>query len=308
MLGFPPVLIDVTVSELLQTESTPASAPVRLTESSFGQIAVLSGLIIWLYGPTSARLVVQWWQDPNFSHGFLVPLFSFFVVWRDRARFTRMTPQPSLTGLLLLGLGMLVLIVGQMGAELFLARFSLLLTLAGLIVLFGGWNFFRAVLFPWAFLILMIPIPAILYNQITFPLQLLASKIAAGALASLGVPVLREGNVITLSAMTLEVAEACSGIRSLMSLITLAVIYGLIVEKQNWVRYLLVVASVPIAVIANSIRIIGTGLLVQYWNMDAAEGYFHASWGWMIFVVSLLMLYAFHRLVCMIWRQKGTPS
>jgi exosortase len=273
---------------------------------SVWQIAILAVLVLWLYGTVLVRLVVQWCEDPNFSHGFFVPLFSAFVVWRDRDRIARIVPLPSGTGLLLLGFAMLLLVVGQMGAELFLARFSLLLMLASLIVLFLGWNFLRAVLFPWAFLLLMIPIPAILYNQITFPLQILASKLAAAVLALLGVPVLREGNVITLPTMALEVAEACSGIRSLMSLITLAIIYGFIVEKQLWIRCVLVIAAVPIAVIANSVRIIGTGLLVQYRNAAAAEGYFHSSWGWLVFVISLLMLYALHRMIRALWGETRT--
>ncbi len=297
------------MSELVQTQAAPASdASRRSIPLSLWQIAVLASLFFWLYGAVLVRLVAQWWEDPNFSHGFFVPLFSAFVVWRQRVRIARIAPRPSSIGLLMLGLAMLFLVVGQLGAELFLARFSLLLVLAGSIVLFLGWNFFRAVLFPWAFMILMIPIPAILYNQITFPLQLLASKNAEAVLALLGVPSLREGNVITLPSMALEVAEACSGIRSLMSLITLAVIYGFIVEKRTGVRCLLVMASVPIAVIANSIRVIGTGLLVQYWNTEAAETYFHASWGWMIFVISLLMLFAFHRLVDIIRPKKGASS
>ena len=154
----------------------------------------------------------------------------------------------------------------------------------------------------------MIPIPAILFNQITFPLQLLASKVSAAVLPLLGVPILREGNVINLPAMTLEVAEACSGIRSLMSLVTLAIIYGYLTEKRVAVRVVLALASVPIAVAANSVRIIGTGLLVQYWDPDKAEGYFHASWEWIIFVISLVMLYALHSLMRMLWREKGTES
>lgn len=200
-------------------------------------------------------------------------------------------------GIPILAFALCVLVVGQMGAELFLSRFSLLLVLAGLTVLFFGWTLFRAVLFPWAFLVLMIPIPAILFNEITFPLQLLASRVAATTLPIFGVPVLREGNLIILAAMPLEVAEACSGIRSLMSLVTLAIIYGYLTERRLWMRCLLAVASVPIAVVANSVRIIGTGLLVQYWDPDKAEGYFHASWGWIVFVISLVLLYALHRLV-----------
>ena len=121
----------------------------------------------------------------------------------------------------------------------------------------------------------------------------------------LGVPVLREGNVINLPAMPLEVAEACSGIRSLMSLLTLAIIYGYLMEKRLWVRWTLAIASIPITVFANDVRIVGTGLLVQYWDPQAAEGYFHASWGWIIFVVSLVMLYALHALIRWLVPEKG---
>jgi len=133
----------------------------------------------------------------------------------------------------------------------------------------------------------MIPIPKILSNQITFPLQLLASQVASVILSSLfGVPVLREGNVIYLASMRLEVAEACSGIRSLVSLLTLAIIYGYLMERRLWVRWVLALSAVPIAIAANNVRIIGTGLLGQYWNPDMAYGFYHASWGWIVFVVA----------------------
>ena len=166
------------------------------------QVGVLAGLLLWLYWSTLVHLVGQWWNDPNFSHGFFVPLFSAFVIWQERDRLARI---PSAAVLVRPGracwqaLG--VLIVGRLGAELFLARSSLLLVLAGVVILFLGWNLFRAVLFPWAFLLLMIPIPTIVFNQITFPLQLLASQVSAAVLPSVGVPFLREGNVINLASM-----------------------------------------------------------------------------------------------------------
>jgi exosortase len=143
----------------------------------------------------------------------------------------------------------------------------------------------------------MVPIPAIIFNQITFPLQLLASKLASAALPLFGVPVLREGNIIELPAMPLEVAEACSGIRSLLSLGTLAIIYGYFLETKISRRTLLALAAVPIAVAANAFRIVGTGLLVQYWDPDKALGFFHEFSGWVIFVVSLLLLLLFQRLM-----------
>jgi exosortase len=280
----------------------------RFSRGAYWQLGILGALILWLYGSTLAHLVLQWWQDPNFSHGLFVPLFSAFVVWQERGELAKLTLRPSWTGLPILAFGLCVMIVGRLGAELFLSRASLLLVLAGLIVLFCGWNFFRAVYFPWAFLILMIPIPAILLNQITLPLQSVAAKVAAAVLPILGVPVLREGNIIYLPKMPLEVAEACSGIRSLMSLVTLAIIYGYLTEKRRWVRWLLALASVPVTVIANDVRIVGTGLLVQYWDAAMAEGYYHASWGWLIFVVSLVMLYGIHLLVGFLFPEKGGES
>ncbi len=144
-------------------------------------------------------------------------------------------------------------------------------------------------------LLLAIPLPAIIFNQITFPLQILASKLASALLPLFGVPVLREGNVIELPLMKLEVAEACSGIRSLMSLFTLAVFYGYFLEKSNWRRVALALASIPIAIAANAVRILGTGLCVQYWDPDKALGFFHEFSGWVIFLVSLACLYLVHR-------------
>jgi len=297
------------VRELLQTEPAAARpATGLLTAVSQWQIAILTLLSLWLYGPTLAHLVAQWWHDPNFSHGFFVPLFSALVLWQERRRLAQLPLQPSWAGLGIMILALLIFVVGQMGAELFLARFSMLILLVGLIVLFMGWNFLRALSFPLAFLVLMIPIPTIVFNQITFPLQLLASRLAAGVLPVLGVPVLREGNVIYLPNMPLEVADACSGIRSLMSLGTLAVIYGYLMDRRIILRVVLAVASVPIAVVANSLRIVGTGLIVQYWDSEKAEGFFHAGWGWIIFVICLVSLFLLHRLLLLVWPENDISA
>lgn len=277
--------------------SIPRVPAVAKTRLPWWQAAAIVALLLWMYGPTLSHLALQWWTDANFSHGFFVPLFSAFVLWRDRSRLQAIRLEPSWWGVALLVCGLGLLILGQMGAEIFLARASLLIVLGGLVGLFLGWNFFRAILFPWALLFLMIPIPAIVFNQITFPLQILASKVASTMLPWMGVPVLREGNVIILPNMALEVAEACSGIRSLMSLLTLAVIYGYLAERNNKVRVALALASIPIAVAANSLRIVGTGLLVQYWDPTKAQGFFHEFSGWLIFVISLIMLYLLHRTV-----------
>ncbi len=261
------------------------------------RLYLLVCLLGLLYGPVLLRLASQWSHDPNFSHGFFVPAFSLYVLWQERTRLSSVCPRPTWAGLWLIIPGLLCLIVGSLGAELFLSRVSLVPVLGGLVALLLGWRFLRAASFPWLFLLLMIPLPAIVFNQITFPLQILASQIAANLLPLVGVPVLREGNVIRLPAMALEVAEACSGIRSLMSLVTLAIMYGYLLERRWQVRVLLALAAVPIAVVANSLRIVGTGLLVQYWDPEKAEGFFHTFSGWIIFVVSLLLLFAVRRIL-----------
>jgi len=298
------------MAQLAQAVSLSGPEPVLQPfwkRMSLWQATTLLALVGWLYGSILARLVGQWWADPNFSHGFFVPAFSLFLLWQDRRRLQKIPPTPSLWGLPIIILSMCVLLVGVFGAELFLSRTSLLLLIAGLISFFMGWQMLRALLFPLLFLLLMVPIPAIIFNQVTFPLQILASKLSAWLLPLLGVPVFREGNVINLPAMPLEVAEACSGIRSLLSLLTLAIMYGYLLEKRIFIRLLLALAAIPIAVAANALRIVGTGLLVQYWDPEKAEGFFHAFSGWLIFVVSLLMLFALHRAFTL-WRGGEEPA
>ncbi|HVO63700.1 MAG TPA: exosortase A [Terriglobales bacterium] len=265
---------------------------------------LVGGLLLWLYYPVVVRLVLQWWHDPNFSHGFFVPIFSGYVLWLNRRNLRNLPSSPSWYGVVILLAGLSLLILGSLGAELFLSRFSILLVSAGLVISFLGWSFQRRILFPWMILLLMIPIPAIIFNQITFPLQLIASKAATATLQLIGIPALRDGNVIQIPAMALEVAEACSGIRSLLSLTTLTIIYGYLMETSVGMRVGLALASVPIAIFANSLRIVGTGLTVQYWDPNRAEGFFHAFSGWLIFVVSLSMLFALHKILRTLWPRK----
>jgi exosortase len=254
------------------------------------QAIVLTVVIGFLYRSILWKLVGQWWTDPNFSHGFVVPIFSGFVVWQRRHSLGKLPLNPSWLGLPVIIAALMTLMVGVLGAELFLSRSSLVLLLAGLIIYFAGWQFFRELLFPWLFLFLMIPIPTIVFNEIAFPLQFFASRLATDILRFLGVPVLREGNIIVLPNMPLEVAEACSGIRSLMSLATMAIIYGYLVDAKFWRRAILTLMALPVAIVANAFRIVGTGLTVQYWDPDKGQGFFHEFSGWFIFVVSLAML------------------
>jgi exosortase len=302
LLVLEPVSREAQLEELSVREHS-----LPLPGISVWRATLVGGLLVWLYYPVVVRLVLQWWHDPNFSHGFFVPIFAAYVLWLKRRTLRSLPLSPSWYGVPIVFAGLALLILGNLGAELFLSRFSILVVGAGLVISFLGWSYQKKILFPWIFSILMIPIPVIIFNQITFPLQTLASDLATFMLRAVGLPVLREGHIIVIPAMPLEVAEACSGIRSLLSLTTLSIIYGYLMEKSVRVRVVLALSAIPIAVIANSLRILGTGLTVQYWDPDKAEGFFHAFSGWLIFVVSLSMLFLFHRLLRAIRPAKVMP-
>ena len=276
--------------------STIAQAASRAEqlEISLPKGLVIAGLVAALYGPLLTQMVVQWWQDPDYGHGFVVPLFVGYVVYQRRHELRQVPLEPSNLGFPVM-LGAIVLfLAGTLGAELFVSRSSLLFLFGGMILFFAGWKMLRAVAFPLAFLVLMIPLPALIYNQVTFPLQLLASRLASNSLELFGVPVLREGNVLVLPNYSLEVVEACSGIRSLMSLIALAVAYGYFVEKRLWARITLVVLMVPIAVASNALRVIGAGIVTYFWGPQYAEGFFHFFQGWLIFVSAVACMIFVH--------------
>jgi len=265
-------------------------------------------LLVVLYYRVAVKLVYDWYTIPDYSHGFLVPFFAAFLIWDKRKVLNNIPIKQTWSGIALVVFSIGVLILGVYGVELFTARISFILLMTGLIATFFGWAMVRELRFPLLVLVLAIPFPAILFNRITFPLQLLASKIASDILPVFRVPTLHEGNIIELPAMKLEVAEACSGIRSLMSLFTLAVFYGYFLERTTKRRVILALASIPIAVTANVARIVGTGLCVQYWDPEKALGFFHEFSGWVMFVVSLACLYLVHRAMRLISPVKAKLS
>jgi exosortase len=252
-------------------------------------VAVLASLTL-LYTGVLRDLVRDWSTDDNYSHGFLIIPIAAYFAWERRKAFASAAAAPSIAGLGLIVAGLGLLVAGVLGAELFLTRISLLWVLAGGIMFVLGWQHLRVVLFPLLFLVLMIPIPALIFNQVAFPLQLVASTVGAAGLSALNIPVLREGNVIALATIQLEVAEACSGIRSLISLLTLGIVLGYFMDGRSWVRMVLALATVPIAVLSNGLRVAGTGVAAHYYGNAAAEGFMHTFSGWIVFVVALAML------------------
>ena len=252
------------------------------------------------------KLGQQWYNDGDYSHGFLVPLLSGYLIWRKRSVLAKVPRHPSLSGMfvVLASLGMLFL--GSLGAELFLSRFSLIGVICGLVVYFGGWALLWAMAFPIAFLLFAIPLPALIYNEIVFPLQLIASAFATRTLEILNIfPIMREGNVLVMPGMRLEVVEACSGIRSLMSLLALAAGYGYLAERSAVVRWLLFLAMVPLAIISNGTRVMITALMTHYIGPEAAEGFMHEFSGWVIFVVATVLFLALHSLTVYIRKKLG---
>lgn len=244
-----------------------------------------------LYWPVLSGLVNDWATDDNYSHGFLILPFALFFAWERRRGAFEGPAVPSTSGLLIALSGMGLLLIGLLGAERFLTRLSLLLVLSGGLAYVRGWRAVRVLAFPIAFLLLMIPIPAIVFNQIAFPLQLLASQAGEFMLSALRIPVLREGNLIILANTTLEVAEACSGIRSLVSLLTLGIIYGYFIDGRRGVRMAIALATVPIAILANAIRVAGTGAAAHFMGPETAEGFFHSFSGWLMFGVAFALLF-----------------
>jgi exosortase len=279
------------------------SAPAPPSRSvPWPMLAWFGLLLAACYAPVLLRLVRQWIDDQDMGHGFFVPLVAGYIIWQKRRELLSETPSPNWWGLAVIAYGALQFLVATLGAELFLARTAFLISLVGVILTLAGARILRKLAFPLFLLCFMVPIPAILYNQITFPMQLLASQVADQALSTLGVPVLREGNILELASQRLNVVEACSGIRSLLSLSFLSLVYAWFFDKKVWMRAVLLVATFPIAIIANASRVTLTGLVSEH-DPELARGVFHYASGWVIFMVALAILILFHQGVNFLYRR-----
>lgn len=268
-------------------------------------IAAAAAFVL-LFWTVFTRLAAQWGSDDNYSHGFLIVPLALWFAWDRRHRAAATPIRPSHWGLAGVAASLLLLAAGTLGAELFLTRIAMIAMVASAVLfLFGGAQL-RLMAFPIAFLLLMVPLPAIVFNQIAFPLQLLASHVGHLTLSALDVPVMRQGNLIILAETRLEVVEACSGIRSLVSLLTLGLAYGYFSNLPPGGRALLAVMTVPLAVVANALRVAGTGVAAHYYGAAAAEGFFHAFSGWLVFGFSFAMLVALDRTVR--WLDRTRPE
>jgi len=279
----------------LAGESLPAQWMVREDDHiAKWRVAILALALAFIYLPIIRRLAAQWVSDPTWVHCLFIPIFSLYVLWRRREHLRTMPLQPSWWGLEILILGFLFLAIGVLGADLFVSRISFIIVLSGTVVWFLGWNHLRAAAFPISFLLLMIPIPALIFQRLMAPLLQLAFIGSANLLSFLGVSVLREGNSIFLPSMYLYMGEACSGLMSVLSLMTVAIIYSYLRESRGWIRVALVLSSLPIAVLAVVFRIVGTGLIAQYGGPEYAERFFHTFGNELSFAFCIGLLLLVH--------------
>src|SRR6185295_17491746 len=266
----------------------------RGDRTAWAGLGVLAGLA---YGPVLWRLGAAWWNDPEYSHGLICAPLAAGIVWARRDRLTRLQLAPSAAGLAGAAISIALLLVGTLGAELFLTRASLLLFIASAIVFLFGWQHLRGVAFPFAILALSIPIPALLMTLVTLPLQFAASAAAETTLSAVHIPVLREGNVLVLPDARLQVAEACSGVRSMMSLLVLALLVARNMEQRTLTRIAIVATAVPVTIAVNAVRVTATAVATEFYGVAAADGVIHEMLGIILFIASAILLVGCARLL-----------
>jgi exosortase len=269
---------------------------------------LVAGLLLWLYGHLMISMVQNWMTDENYSHGFLVPIVTGGLIWAQRRRLPELATGPNWAGLAVMILGLLILLVGQAGHEFFLSRVSLIPVLWGLVLLAWGWQVARSLAFAFAYLVFMIPLPYVLYDSVAFPLRLVAASIAGWMIRLWGTPVLVEGNTLQLPNTALNVVDACSGIRSLISLAAVGVILAYLFLPNRWLKILLVAMVPPVAVLTNALRVAVAGLLAESHGQWVLEGAMHDLTGWLVFMAGFLILCCIAFLMRIIWKPRDVAD
>lgn len=260
-------------------------------------LALLTASFFALYYHVISKMVIDWSVDDNYSHGFLIPLISGYLIWRKRADLSEILRHPSNTGLFVLTAGLVLFLGGNLGSELFTMRCSMLIVLLGLVVYTAGWGFAKALSLPIGYLIFMIPLPTIIWYKIAFPMKLFATTIATTVLQWLKVSAYGEGNIIHLSNTSLQVVDACSGLRSLISLLALSAAFALITYHSKTRKWILFLSAIPIAILVNIVRLTATAILSEHYGTQVAQGFLHGASGILVFVLAFILLFIVHCLL-----------
>ncbi len=250
-----------------------------------------------LYYPVFLKLIQDWENDADYSHGYFIPFIAGYMVWVLKDELKEIEWTPNNWGLVIIFLGLAQLIVSWVGSEYFLQGSSMILVLLGIVLFMLGSRAAKKLILPIAYLIFMIPLPAILWNQAAFPLALFASKVSSNLIQGIGISVLREGNILTLPNITLQVAEACSGLRSLVTLLALSAVLAFLSQHGRGKKWILFLSAVPVALACNIFRLTGTAVLARYFGAPVAHGFIHEFSGWVVFVLGLLLLLGIHFLL-----------
>ncbi|MCU1236969.1 MAG: eight transrane protein EpsH [Candidatus Solibacter sp.] len=260
-------------------------------------LAAISLLVC--YAGVLRGMAFQWWTDEDMGHGFLVPLVILWIVWRERNLWRKVPAQPSMWGFLWIAAGAGLQVAGAIGVGLFAGAVGFLCSALGVVICFGGFARARAWFFPILLSLFMLPKLAIVYNQVTLPLQLLATRQAAAILWAVGVTAIREGNVLQVGAHRVAVVEACNGLRYLLPLGFAAVVFAYLADDRPWMRAALLIAAIPVAMLANAVRVAASAYVPAL-----SEGAFHTIAGWLLFAGAMAAIFLIHVLLTKLRRRR----
>ncbi|MDJ0784833.1 MAG: VPLPA-CTERM-specific exosortase XrtD [Desulfosarcinaceae bacterium] len=269
------------------------TSPVSL----IAPIVILLSVIALAYWDTIGGLYRQWTSNEDYSHGLLVGPIAIYLLWERRRSISDTVFQTDWRGLMLMVIALMLHVVGELGAELFTVRFSMLLCLVGGVWVIYGGRLVRTAWFPLAFLFMMLPLPGFIYRNLTFSLQLLSTTLSVKLLHLTGISAYQEGNIIDIGITQFQVVDACNGLRYILPLMTLGILMASFGQRPIWKRLVLVAMTIPVAILANVLRIFATGLLASLWGLNIAEGFFHSFSGFIVFLFSLSVLLIIMRLL-----------
>jgi exosortase len=262
-------------------------------------LVLAAAALLACYATVLRGMAGQWWNDEDMGHGFLVPLVIFWIIWRERDQWRSVPAAPSLWGFAWIAGGAAFQLAGAVGVGLFAGAVGFLCSTLGLVICFGGFARARAWLFPLMLSLFMLPKLAIVYNQVTLPLQLLATRQAAGLLGVAGVSVVRQGNVLQVGTHRVAVVEACNGLRYLIPLGFAAVVFAYLADDRPWMRGVLLLAAIPVAMFANAVRVAASA-----WVPALSEGAFHTTAGCLLFVAGMAAIFLIHTSLTRLQRRR----